>query len=412
MTRTSLTSMLLALGVLAATLTGTASSVSASSATAPASLAPVEGQVAPSTTFVHPGVLVCTGQLAFVRARIAEGAEPWTTAYEALRTSDLASLAWKPKPWAIVECGSNSNPNHGCTDERNDALAAYTHALLWNLTGEEVHAQKAVEILDAWSATLTGHTNSNAPLQAGWSGASFARAGELMKHTYDGWTASRVQRFEAMLRDVHLPQVLIDRRPNHNGNWELIMMDAAVGISVFLDDGDAFDAAIDIWRRRVPAYFYLESDGPLPQPPPDGTKDTPEELIAYWHGQTTFVDGLSQETCRNFGYVGWGIDATSHVAETARLQGLDLYGEVGERVTKALEFHAKYDLGEEPPDWLCGGTKQRTLGPTLEVAFNHYHNRVGADLKRTERLLLTSGIRPTGANYFLAWETLTHADNP
>ncbi|MEQ7125386.1 alginate lyase family protein [Actinopolymorpha sp. B11F2] len=412
MTRTSLTSMLLALGVLAATLTGTASTVSASSATAPASLATVEGQVAPSTTFVHPGVLVSTGQLAFVRARIAEGAEPWTTAYEALRTSDLASLAWEPRPWAIVECGSNSNPNHGCTDERNDALAAYTHALLWNLTGEEVHALKAVEILDAWSATLIGHTNSNAPLQAGWSGASFARAGELMKHTYDGWTASRVQRFEAMLRDVHLPQVLIDRRPNHNGNWELIMMDAAVGISVFLNDRDAFDAAIDIWKRRVPAYFYLKSDGPLPQPPPDGTKDTPEELIAYWHGQTTFVDGLSQETCRNFGYVGWGIDATSHVAETARLQGLDLYGEVGERVTKALEFHAKYDLGEEPPDWLCGGTKQRTLGPTLEVAFNHYHNRVGADLKRTERLLLTSGIRPTGANYFLAWETLTHADNP
>jgi hypothetical protein len=373
---------------------------------------PAERAASVSAAFRHPGVLVGKRQLAFVRARITEGAEPWTTAYEAMRTSDLASLGWQPKPWPVVECGSNSTPNHGCTDERNDALAAYTHALLWNLTDEEAHAQKAIEILDAWSATLTGHTNSNAPLQAGWSGASFARAGELMKHTYDGWAPARVERFAAMLREVHLPQVLVDRRPDHNGNWELIMMDAAVGISVFLDDRESFEAAVDIWQRRVPAYFYLESDGPLPVPPPDGTKDTSDELIDYWHGQTRFVDGLSQETCRNFGYVGWGIDATSHVAETARLQGIDLYANVRERVTKALEFHAKYDLGEEPPDWLCGGAKERSLGPTLEVAFNHYHNRAGDRLKRTERLLQTPGVRPTGANYFLAWETLTHADNP
>ncbi|MEQ4206885.1 alginate lyase family protein [Actinopolymorpha sp. B17G11] len=361
--------------------------------------------------FRHPGVLVSAGQLEFVRQKVASGAEPWATAFAAMRSSALASLTREPKPWVVVECGSNSNPNHGCTDEREDALAAYTHALLWNLTGEEAHARKATEILDAWSATLTGHTNSNAPLQAGWSGASFARAGELMRHTYDGWPADRVERFATMLREVHLPQVF-DRRPGHNGNWELIMMDAAVGISVFLDDRESFDHAIGIWQRRVPAYFYLESDGPLPHPPPDGGKDTPEELIDYWHGQTTFVDGLSQETCRNFGYVGWGIDATAHVAETARLQGLQLYSEVGERVTKALEFHAKYDLGADPPDWLCGGTKERTLGPTLEVAFNHYHNRYGVRLKRTERLLETPGVRPTGANYFLAWETLTHANNP
>jgi hypothetical protein len=41
----------------------------------------------------------------------------------------------KPNPRAVVECGANSLPNNGCTDERNDALAAYTQALLWFFIG-------------------------------------------------------------------------------------------------------------------------------------------------------------------------------------------------------------------------------------------------------------------------------------
>lgn len=85
-----------------------------------------------------------------------------------------------------MECGSYSNPNNGCTDEREDAIAAYTDALAWYLTGDARYAQKSIQLMDAWSATIQGHTNSNAPLR--------------------------------------------------NGNWELSMMEAAVGISVFLDD--------------------------------------------------------------------------------------------------------------------------------------------------------------------------------
>ncbi|WP_020579271.1 alginate lyase family protein [Actinopolymorpha alba] len=361
--------------------------------------------------FVHPGVLVSKPQLQFVRAKVQAGAEPWKSAYAQMSSSKFASLSWEPKPREVVECGPYSNPNLGCVEEREDALAAYTHALLWNISRDRRHAEKAIEILDAWSAVIRSHTNHNAPLQAGWAGASFSRAGELMRYTYDGWPTDRVQRFATMLRTVHLPQVLVDRRPSFNGNWELIMMDAAVGISVFLDDRASFNEAVRVWRGRVPAYFYLEPDGPLPQPPPGGGKDTAEKLIAYWHGQETFVDGLAQETCRTFGYVGWGIDAASHVAETALIQGIDLYAEMRERLTKAMEFHATYDLGESVPDWLCGGTLQRGLGPTLEIAYNHYNNRLGISLPKTKELLETR-LRPTGPSHFLGWETLTHAENP
>ncbi|WP_418953487.1 alginate lyase family protein [Streptomyces cinnabarinus] len=361
------------------------------------------------SSFKHPGVLVSKAQLDFVRGRVKAKAEPWTSAYGAMVKSKYASLSWTAKPRATVECGPGSSPNHGCSDEREDALAAYTHALLWNLTKDRRHATKAIEIMDAWSAVIKEHTNHNAPLQTGWSGASFARAGELMKHTYTGWPGARQSRFATMLRTVYLPMV-IKGRPNANGNWELIMMDAATGISVFLDDRASFDKAIAIWSKRVPAYIYLKSDGALPKSPAGSSKDTREELIDYWQGQSTFVDGLAQETCRDFGHTGWGFAAAAHVAETARIQGRDLYSEAERRMTKALEFHAAYELGATVPSWLCKGSVDRGIGSVLEVAYNHYAGREGISLPKTKQLIQTRQ-RPSGADYFLAWETLTHANN-
>lgn len=360
--------------------------------------------------FNHPGVLVSKAQLDFVRGKVKAGAEPWKSAYNAMLKSKYASLSWTARPRATVECGSGSNPNHGCSDEREDALAAYTHALLWNLTRDSRHASVSIKIMDAWSAVVKEHTNHNAPLQAGWSGASFARAGELMKHTYTGWSGARQTRFARMLRTVYLPMV-IKGRPNSNGNWELIMMDAATGISVFLDDRASFDKAVAIWRKRVPAYIYLKSDGALPKTAAGSSKDTREELIDYWQGQSTFVNGLAQETCRDFGHTGWGFAAAAHVAETARIQGLDLYSQVESRITKALEFHAAYELGAQVPSWLCGGSVNRGIGSVLEVAYNHYAGREGISLPATKKLIQTKQ-RPSDANYFLAWETLTHAGNP
>jgi hypothetical protein len=142
----------------------------------------------------------------------------------------------------------------------------------------------------------------------------------------------------------------------------------------------------------------------------DITKDTPEKLIKYWQGQTTFVDGLAQETCRDFGHSGWGFQAATHIAETAWLQGLDLYAEFQDRLVPAYEFHARYDLGEPVPDWLCGGTVKPGLGPVVELAYHHYHDRLGVEMPKTGALVERG--RPFATNYFFGWETLTHADNP
>src|SRR2546423_3640619 len=105
----------------------------ATSASAPASAAPgtptPSAAPAPRAVFKHPGVLVGKDQLDVMRQKVGAGAQPWKSAYDRMRTSQYASLARKATPRAIVECGSRSNPDLGCSDEREDASAAYTDSL-------------------------------------------------------------------------------------------------------------------------------------------------------------------------------------------------------------------------------------------------------------------------------------------
>ncbi|MFF1544825.1 alginate lyase family protein [Streptomyces sp. NPDC058291] len=361
------------------------------------------------TAFVHPGVTVSRAQLDFVRTQVGAAAQPWKGAFDQLLASKYADLGRTPKPRAVVECGSYSNPNIGCTDEREDALAAYTDALAWYVTRDERYAEKAIELMDAWSGVIKDHTNSNAPLQTGWAGSSWPRAAEIVKYTYPGnWANSG--RFATMLRDVYLPEVI--NGSNSNGNWELSMTEAAIGISVFLEDRASYDKAMARFRTRTAAYVYLASDGDLPKTVPGQNLNTREKIVAYWQGQGTFVTGLTQETCRDLTHTGYGISAISHVAETSRIQGQDLYGtDVGERLRQALGFQAKYELGEAVPSRLCGGSLNLGLGPVTEVGYNALHNRLGVAMSNTQTLTLRN--RPAGGNnLFVAWETLTHGDNP
>jgi Alginate lyase len=360
-------------------------------------------------TFTHPGVLVSQSQLDFVRGKVNSGAQPWTAAYNQMMASSYASLSRTPTPRAVVECGSYSNPNLGCTDEREDAIAAYTDALAWYITRNAAYATESIKIMDAWSATITSHTNSNAPLQTGWAGSVWPRAAEIIRYTYTGsWT--NMNRFSTMLKNVYLPVVI--KGSNSNGNWELTMMEAAVGISVFLNDKTDYDTAMAKYMARVPAYVYLSTDGALPKTVPGSGLTSSSQIISYWQGQSTFVNGITQETCRDFTHTGYGIASISDVAETSRIQGTDLYtGDIGTRLRYALGFQSQYELGAAVPSWLCGGSVNKGLGPVTEVGFNAMGFRLGNVMTNTQTL--TQNDRPAGTNnLFVAWETLTHAQNP
>jgi hypothetical protein len=233
----------------------------------------------------------------------------------------------------------------------------------------------------------------------------FPRAAEILRYTGSGWSAAGIKQFTAMLHSAYLPY--IKNGSVFAGTWELTMIEGILNIGIFEDDTTLFQQGISMWRKRVPSYFYLTSDGPLPVRPPRETK-TDAQMIAYWYNQSTFVDGLSQETCRDFTHTGMGLASTLNAAETALIQGVNLYSEQKSRLTAAMEFHAGYLNGQAVPSWLCGG--KLTLGkvPTWEIGYNEYHNRLGVALPNS--LTLIKSMRPTKTKLHMAWETLTHAD--
>jgi hypothetical protein len=358
---------------------------------------------AASQAFKHPGVINTRESLDFIRGRVQAGAQPWLGAYNELKAHSLASLSRVPRPRAVVECGPSSNPNNGCTDERDDAAAAYAQALLWYIDRDPARAQKAIQLMNAWSPVITDHTNHNARLQTGWAGSNWTKAAEIIRHTGAGWSSADVSRFRTMLLNVYYPEIQNGAGGGTNGNWELTMIDAMIGIGVFADDRAKFDRAVSMWRRRVPAFVYITSDGGTPVPPPGGSVN----INTFWHNPGRFVEGLGQETCRDLGHLTFGLAPMLYTAETARIQGIDLYGEQSRRIRAGLEYNARIQNGWSG-DGICGGTVNRNMSETLELGHNHYVKRLGFSMPHT--LAFLQRVRPTNRGHHIVWETMTHGD--
>ena len=294
------------------------------------------------------------------------------------------------------------------TDEKNDSAAAYTHALLWYLTANPAHAEKAIQIMNAWAATITTHTLSNAPLESAWVASLWPRAGEIIRYTYSGWGASDVAAFGKMLKTVYLPQVV--KGSASNGNWELSMIEATIGIAVFLEDRASFNSAVAMWKKRTPAYIYLSSDGATPVPPETGNANSPAALEDFWYNPTAYFNGMSQETCRDLGHVQYGFAAMTNAAETARIQGVDLYSLESKRLVAGYEFHAHYLNGDKPNTTAICVHELNEDSPDAmwEIGYNALANRLHLALPETAKLL--GRIRPTYADHMMDWETLTHAE--
>jgi len=390
--------------------------------------APVPARAHAARAWAHPGVLVSAPQLAFVRAALAAGEQPFAAAFAKAAGSAFSNLSWAPQgPPAsgVIECGGYSRPDHGCSAEASDAVAAYTHALLFALgagaDGGAAHARAAARIMDAY-ARVTKYNISNAPLQAAWSASKWSRAAELVLRAEGGgeavWPAANAAAFVAFLVNVELP--LIANETNANGNWATSMIEGIAGIAVLTEDEELLQRAAFFWRTRVPSYVYMASDGPRPVPLPVRPGGQGPPNTQGWYGQETFnasVEGLAQETCRDAEHTQMGLAAALNAAETARIQGVDLFSEEAPRLRAGLEWHSRLLLGAAQPAFVCGGGRvvdANVSYPTFEVGFNALANRLGLPMPDTlahlERNVRTLPLPENG--WMMEWETLTHGGGP
>lgn len=351
--------------------------------------------------FVHPGALNSKAELDFVKAKILAGAQPWKGEFDRMRSSSFATR----RPHGRANVNSSSED---ANESRDDAIAAYTQALLWYFTDDETYAKRSIAILNSWSG-LEGFTagSDQDRLQAGWIGAVMAPAAEIMR-CYPGWTASEIGKLQSMFTRAFYPQ--LNTASYWNGNVDLTQIDAMMSIAVFNDDEGEFNRGLDRLRVRNPAYFYLTSDGSRPKRIA-GDGGNPEK---FWSNPSKWIDGLTQETCRDGGHHSqFGLGSALHAAEVAWHQGVDVYTENEQRYTLAMELMATQLLTGSMQGACSNDTPSPDRYDTWEVGYNHYHNRAGLELPNTQKLIVEQ-IRPRAPRAVcnLVYETLTHADLP
>lgn len=350
--------------------------------------------------FVHPGGWVNKTRLDFVKQQILNQSEPWTSELNNLKRSNFSKRV--PQASDFID----SNDDRQATLLRDDALAAYTMALLWYYTDDASYAKKAVIVLNSWSRFQGFDSGTDQDkLLAGWTGAVFATSAEIMR-LYGGWKTKDKLAFQNMFRNAYYPHLI--SASNWNGNVDLTQIDALISIAVFNEDIKKFNLALSRFKRRLPAYIYLASDGKRPTGINGDGGDSP----TFWGSPEHWTDGINQETCRDYGHHSqFGLGSAIHVAEVAWNQGVDIYTQNEARLTTAIELLATQLLSGVVDS--CNKTKaSSSLFNTWEMGFNHYHNRRGLPLPNT-KLLIEKKVRPDSqrAIWNLVYETLTHAGN-
>jgi hypothetical protein len=375
----------------------------------------------PPNAFVHPGLLHTQSDFDRMKAKVAASASPWIDSWNLLIANSHASLAWNPNPQTEIHRNDGTNSDNYMAFA-NDVAAAYACALRWKVSGDAKYANKAVQIMNAWSAVLTkitwsdGHYDGS--LVAGIQGLQFANAAEIMRD-YAGWPTADFARFRTMMLNVFYPMDsgMLTGTPSSllvYSSWDLCAMAATLAIGVLCDDREKFDSVVNYLKNGL-------GNGALAQ------------TVYYVHSGYL---GQTQESGRDQGHNTLSLSLLTTLAEMAWNQGVDLYDYDNRRILAAAEYVAKGNLIENGTtyytvpfatytngsvvDTSFSTTARGNVRPEWALIYNHYVNRLGLAAPYTKKFMLLTQPEGGGGNYGsnsggydqLGYGTLTHSRDP
>lgn len=349
----------------------------AAASTAPAASGDIKvingpGDLTPTTkAFVHPGIYYTASDLAFMRKKLADHAEPWASAWEKNKPT-AKDDAWTPHAVAEWDCYSKQADFY----MGGDPVVAHREALAWAMTGNQANADVAIKILNAWASSLQSIKTFSMPQQKLATGCCFAQlcnAAELLVYggpdgKSSGWSNDDIQKFKTMLQ---IPYATMKGfMPGFNGNWDLIMIDSMMSMAVFLDDHNMFDEALQHYIVGTPP------NGGLPN--------------------YVYASGQCQESYRDEGHVQWGLGNAVAVCQIAWNQGIDIYGAYDNRLLKGLEYTAKFNLGNDVPYEGKGQISQKGRGQFAyiwEAPYQHYVIEKGLEMPYTKQIIESNSVK-------------------
>ncbi|MFY0713600.1 DNRLRE domain-containing protein [Seonamhaeicola sp. NFXS20] len=325
---------------------------------------------------VHPGISHSMSDLERIKAMVEAGEEPWASEFANFSSNSKSLCSYTVKgDTSITEITNHS-------DFQNDGYAAYYNALMWYITGDECHAEKAVEIFNSW-VNVTNTTGI--PLNQGRGPWKMCEGAEIIKHTYDGWSIADQQKFADMLvypgySTTTVPTGnktfywnLYQGDPGRYGNQGLFAYRSLMAMAIFLDNEIMYDRAL----RYLQGLPHRADDLAYPSGPPDLNTNTPYNDCEYIEERNStgrlntiedygynevisnyiYENGQCQESARDQVHSSVGIQIIACMAEMAWNQGDNLYGHLDNRLLKGIEFFFRYNVGADQfsayghPDW-------------------------------------------------------------
>lgn len=333
-----------------------------------------------SRAFTHPGLLHSAADLARMKAAVAAQETPIHDGYLV-----FSAHARSKSTYTIQNTGQITSWGRGPSNFMNqavaDSAAAYQNALMWAVTGNRANADKARDILNAWSASLTMVTGADGPLGAGLQAFKFVNAAELLRHTgYDGWSATDIARCEASFLDIWYPAIS-GYMLYANGNWDLTALQSILAIGVFCEEPTLFEDAL----RFVAAGA--------------GNGSVRNRVVTD--------TGQGQESGRDQAHEQLAVGLMGDAAQVAWNQGVDLWGFADHRILANAEYAAKYNLGGDVPftpdldrtgkylKTTVSDKVRGTLPPIYEMYYAHYTGVRGLDAPYTRAAVFrgTAGAR-------------------
>lgn len=340
------------------------------------------------STFKHPGIFSSQVELDFIKASVtSNNGSPVAAGYQVLANDFRGSLSYNPEPYAVVHVrASGISPEEDAF--RRDAHATYAHAIKWVVTGNVAHRNKAIQIMNAWSAIFQSlSTTSDKPnqptLEASWALPIWLAGAEIIK-TYNngaaGWPVAEVTRFNSFVRKV---LTYVNGPIYQTANWLISKDLSLLAAGVFLNDASLYNAGFNHVTGQLDAITL--------------SGEIPELYRDFVHSQYVLI-GLTQ------------------AAEVAHQQGNDALftrtsGASKPRLLLGAEAYVKGLLGTGTPNYQSASAWARKSAP-YEILLARY-TALGMSVPQTRNYVLTQNRSETAVeDHFVGWLTATHAELP
>ncbi|MDW5290195.1 PA14 domain-containing protein [Formosa sp. PL04] len=345
--------------------------------------------------FVHPGLSHKNSDLDRMKYMVESQIEPYYESYLSLAADSKSQYDYVVKGNTSMTVLYRDTPKTNLAEFESDSRAAYQNALMWYITGDSRHADKAVEIFNAWTG-LTYLQHSGTRSLTSSLIYIMLEGAEIIKGTYSGWSDSDITKFKDMLvypgySNTETPADLTTQGTWYwrsylfdyvrAGNQEISAIRACLAMGVFLDNEIMYDRAL----RYVKGLPHRADDLPYSSGPHirgDENGVTEYQInynytIGYdvedygFNGVLTnyiWENGQSQESSRDLWHTWWGEYMLCNIGEIAWSQGTDFWSEADSRLLLGLEFNNKYTVSyvQSYPDQTTAWTPTAESGEFIQ----------------------------------------------